>query len=415
MTRLLSLRSLLTAALAVVASGALAQPVPGAYVPGYVVADGDTLAGRVALDFEEINARGVWFDGAAGPAFYGTDQAQAYGTDAGRQYRRLSVQTNAEREAPGDQAFVRVVRDGVLDLLAYERTLRTPFFLVEAADGTLTPLHRKRTLGTDNSFGPWDPAGGSDPSRRDAGYRAVLYRVVGACGAPLDLNAVPYTERGVARVVDAYNACQEPGDRPQVAAARRAPSSVSFEITAGPTSGSFQRTANPNLPAGYADPSATSLYGRGALVLDVPRVWPPLSFVLDGSYHRGVIERRSQFNGVAQERIDLLNVGVGVRATARLAGTPVYGGVGGFAGRVVGSDTPVSDDTDGVVRYVLASEMEWDRGLYAEAGVRPLDRPLVLAVRAQTLSFTQEIVAGPGGSDKGYRFPSVSFGVGARF
>ncbi len=374
-------RFLLAASLVLLVAGARAQT----YEPGYVVVEGDTVRGAIALGSEAQNAGGVRFRPAPAdaPTPYGVDDASAFGADGGRAYRLARYQTDPSPDAPtGRRLFARVVRDGAADLLAVETVEGRPTFFVQT-DAAPVGLYLVRD----------EVATGAGVRQRErALFRQTLLVVLaGPCASVLDVERLAYTERALAEAIDRYNRCADPEYTASASRAMRTPLRVRFEAGLDAATGSFRRVDVP--PGTPEDPDADFLRIRAAVELTPPFFDGELRPVLGADYERDVVRLVTGLLGREVTAYDRLHVRLGLRFAPEIAGARVRFGAGLLNGitfdRVVASDVDVDGRGD-VFRYVDRRNFEASVGQYLELGVRPAALPAELSVRAQQGVFTNE-------------------------
>ncbi len=298
------------------------------FVPGYVVVDGDTLNGQIAVGTEVQASRGARFRAAGS----GTERAisvtdaTAFGERGGRAYRRGRFATAPPLEGvPMPRlAFARVARDGAADLLVAEATSGTLAFAF-TVEGETTPLYVfERTV---------DGPSGNRLQRVEQ-YRQVLLVRLGGCGVTeASVADTQLTEASLAEVIDQYNRCQdsEYATTRASAAPQRRPSDWSVEVGVGLATSQFERAIQVSVED--PDQSSSSL----ALAVEVsPGVLPAsVSFLVGAEYDRGLI-RVTIANGFSPRRVDRLDAGLlvlGARWTVPVAGTPLFVGAGFVNGR----------------------------------------------------------------------------------
>ncbi|MDT0630867.1 hypothetical protein RQM47_12270 [Rubrivirga sp. S365] len=392
-------------ALLLAAPAALAQSAPDGPTGFVVTAAGDTLRGEVLSATEAEYARGVAFRPAPGAEAmrFGPADAVAFVVGDGRRYRRGLFQVRAAREVtpsrPNDRlAFARVVRDGDADLLALETTEGRPTFYVQTDGAPIGlwfvekevggRLHRSRPL-----------------------YRQTLLAVLGTCGVPEAVYAgLGYTEPAIARVVDAYNVCQDASytAQPGGAAVRRA-TTVTFEVGADVAVGSFRRRGV--RPATIVDPGVSSFQVRAGAEI-APTLLPHFARIVVGTEYAHDVARMYRSDFKAQQ-LNTLHGVLGARLAGRVGGLGVHVGTGLMIGTVL-DRTVASVSAEDAVRFVPSAAVRSSGGQYVEAGVAVPRTSVWLAVRAEATSFG----GGPSflplfsGSTLGTR--TVSAGVHAR-
>lgn len=249
---------------------ASAQPAE----PGYVVVQGDTVRAEVEIGTEFDASRGLRYRAGGGAWQQASPpDAEAFGTDAGRRYRRrllrLSLDRPEDSSTPVERlAFARVVRDGPASLLALEVTPSRPLYFVEVAGSEPVGLYSSRyqTLRGD----------GLRRTRTVALYRQTLAATLVGCDVDAArLEDLPYTETALTGVVDDYNRCQDADyRRPEAMEARRRPSEFALEVGVGVTSNAFLRATGPLV--GVTDPDQVSAH-LGVLAEWSPSALPPRS------------------------------------------------------------------------------------------------------------------------------------------
>ncbi len=386
--------------LVAVAASARAQP----FVPGYVVVQGDTLRGEVALGTEPEAARGVSFRPSADrPATtYDTGGASAFGADGARQYRRGQFPTASARVAPSDPiVFARVVRDGALGLLAYEPVTGRPTFALDQ-QGTWIGLVLVQ------------PRAVGDRERRP--YLQVLAgTLTDACG-PLDIERLPYVESALARVVEAHNACGNPGYvAPPQAGAVRQQIGVSVEVAVSGTAGAFRRARRSPFPA--EDPGLSSVRGSVIAEFQVPFLGAAVRPVLGAEFDYGTVRLAAGTSSLGLADINTAHLRLGVRLVPAFEVARVHVGLGLLAGPSVRrdrvSEVPVGDRDD-VIRGTDSREFTSSAGQYIEVGAGASSLPFDVLVRAQTQVFTSGSALLPISLGDRYGVRSISVGVAAR-
>ncbi|PAP75436.1 hypothetical protein [Rubrivirga marina] len=372
---------LLIAASFLLAAGAPAQP----FEPGYVVVEGDTLRGAVALESETQNALGVRFRSTptATPVMHGVEEASAFGADGGRAYRRARYQTDPSPDAPtGRRLFARVVRDGPVDLLAAETVEGRPTFFVQTDAAPIGLYLVRDEVATESGV----------RQRERALFRQTLAVVLeGPCAAALDIPTLAYTEPALTDAIDTYNECADPGYTASASRAVRTPIRVRFEGGLDAATGSLERVSEP--PGTPDEPALGALRARAALEVAPPFFAGEIRPVLGLEYERDVVRLVTGARGRDVTAYDLLHVRLGVRFAPEVAGGRVRLGAGLLSGytldRVVASDVDV-DAREDVVRFVDRRDFEASVGQYVEFGLRPAAVPVELAVRTQRTLFTSE-------------------------
>ena len=395
------LRSAAVLALAVVGAGVQAQ----SFTPGYVVVDGDTLRGEVAIGTEPEAARGVAFRPSpeAPAAQYDTGRASAFGADGGRRYRRGQFPTDAVRVGPEDPVvFARVVRDGALGLVAYEAVDGRPAFALDrGGEWVGLPYVRARREGL----------------RERRPYRQVLAGVLtDACGPP-DVDRLAYDERALVRVVDAHNACLDPGYAPPARARGvRRRLAVAGEVSVGAVTGRFRRASRPAFET--EDPALSSLRAGALAEFRTPLLRDVVRPVLGVEYSHHVVRLAAGTASSGLADISTVHVRLGLRLVPRVRAARVRIGVGLLAGPSVRrdgtSEVPV-EERDDTVRFTNAREFESSTGQYVELGVGPRSLPVELVLRGQTAVFTSGNAFLPISLGNRYGAQTLSLGVAARF
>lgn len=389
-----------------------------AFTPGYIVADGDTLRGEVALGTEAENAAGVRFRRAIGAeaARYVPAGASAFGVDAGRQYRRgdfdVAPKPDLDPALPDTRrAFARVARDGAADLLALELADGEPLFFLQT-DGAPVGLYfvdRRVATGTGLRY------------REARFYRPVVARLLGgACVSPGETDRLPYTEAALARVVDAFNACADPGyvvAESPAARARREPVRIGFEIDASAVRGTLARGGS--FLDERTDPDISTAGVGAAAEVSQGGV---LRLVVGVGYEPTVAQLA--FGGA---RLELGEVGVlggrlGLRVVPRVGPVRVRLGVGLSVGRGLARVAATDIDRTSIEdldQYSFTTRRSFRSavGRYAEiaAGHRAL--PVDVFVRGQTVAFADRnpYVFFVPASSRFYVARTVSVGLVARF
>lgn len=391
-------------AVALLAGAAQAQE----FRPGYLVVDGDTVRGEVALGVETENAVGVRFrptGGAERPV--GPADASAVGVDGGRRYRSGRFRRTASRRVSGP-LFARVVREGTADLLSLEVSAGRPVFFVQLGGETVgLYLDRDAVRG---------PEGIGYRERERPLYRQALRGLLGpGCPSLPDVRRLDYTERAIGRVVDAYNACADAGY-----VAGRAPGAQRRGFRFGADLGldgvavAFRRTPPPGTGPGPDDPGVASVRLGAAVYVSPPYAGDGFQLALGLEYEP---TQTRIVTGLTDEvtAVGAVHGRLGVQYVVPRAG--VHGRLGGglligrARRRVVETDAEV-EGRDDLVRGTNASEFGSSSGVYVELGVGPPGGRVEGVVRAQSTGFTREgglvpFVSGP-------RYGTRSLSMGAR-
>ena len=390
------------------------------FEPGYVVRDGVREPAGVSLGLEHENARGAWVRTAGGAEVQvDASEVEAFGVDGGRAYRRGRFETEVSRDAADPMprlGFARVVRDGAADLLAYEPAPGFQPVWVLVLDGEQTSL-----LAVDRDV---NHRTGARRSRLEL-FRQVLLVRLGACGvAEADVAGLPYAEDALAGVVDAYNACREPGIAVEAAPAVRRADRLAFEVGAGYGSGTLRRAS----PLSGSDPSQPAGHLRVRAVVTPGALPQALSFLFGAEFQDGLVYY-SQGGGLGPARNaadrDALALSLGVRLTARVAGTPVYVGGAVLNGRTLANE-PQALPEDGSGEGFLPVIRPWlfdSFGARAvEVGARPLGGRFGLSAEYRSTEFSWSkvyvpLIAPPqdGRNDNRYALRSFSVTASARF
>ena len=388
------------AALALLASaGARAQE----FAPGYVVVEGDTLRGEVSLRNESRNAFEVRFrpSAAADDETFTPATATAFGADGGRQYRRGRFERAydaAEAVSDAVTLFARVSRDGAADLLALETTDGAPLFFVQT-DGAPVGLYVARVR---------VPSRGGIQTRERRLYLEALQRALGTGCGVLVTGETAYTERDLARVVDAYNACVDPayvalerGARP----VRRRFGVTSVTVGVDVIRGAFRR----RVPRTIADPDLSALRASAAIEVESPFLPRALRLLAGAEFDYGLARVvRPQLGGGRQ-----INVAYGRLGVRVLTGTgPVRLVVGtGFVSGVSVKSSFKLDDYVGVLRAVDSRELQSNLGGYVELGAGLRAFPVDFVVRGQQTRFGAGVQT-PLPLNSGWRYGTRTVSVG---
>ena len=385
---------LLLFAVVLAASSAHAQEAE--FEPGYLVVDGDSVWGEVALGTEVENGSGTRFrvDGAVTPI--GPGDADAFGATGGRAYRdglfRVRAVPDPAADTPDVRAgYARVVRDGAADLLALEFIAGRPHFFVEVGEGPRLGLYADRRGGADGSVA----------------YRRTLSAALVGCtaGAP-DWSRLRYRELELAAAVDAYNACVDPSYAPRRAGAARRRAAFEVEGSLGVLAGRFAREVPVTFDPTYRDPGVAAV--RLAVAARVrPTLAPEAVALRIGLEYVHQAMKVNLFGEAGPVRqVNLLHLDLGASAGAPVGGATVEAGAGVLVGTVLLRD--LGDDPDPRARDDLflyfrggrfagrgARDLGGSGGVYARLGVRPRAVPVGLDVRVQRTEFVTERVLLP--------------------
>ena len=375
-------------ALPLLAAALLALPASAQmqiFEPGYVVVDGQTVRGWVALGSDAENARSIAFrrTDVRDIEVLGPADIDGFGAVRGARYRSGHYAV----DGPTARAFARVARDGRADLLV----LWTP-------DG---PRYYVSVDG--KAPAPLAPSDGGTPS-----VQTALASLFADCRGTV--RSVELEEDGLAREVDRFNLCTDPdyvavGDRPTAGPPERAAVSVGIEVSAGAMAGQFVRERS-----GYDDPAMSApVAAVGVRVGFATAPW--LALAADLAYAREVVRVGANVTPNRVDGMDMVQVGLGLR----FAPSPwVEFGAGAVVGpnprRVLVPQADLSAEED-IVLGVFTRRLDGSVGQYAEVSLAHPAVPVGLAVRAGRTTFIGER-AGVAADE---RFSSRSVAVTARW
>lgn len=384
------------------------------FVPGYRVVEGDTLRGQIAIGSEAEASRGFRFrtNPAASVEAFGVTDADAFGDDDGRHYRRHLFQIRAVPEAdpatPNERlGFGRVVREGDATLLAFEVVDRRALFFLDLGDGPVGLYLVEDQVETSTGL----------RLRERPLYRQTLLTLLGGCGVeePVYVD-LPYSERALAEVVDAYNACVDPAYGPLTGPVAQRERVLGFEAGAGYLAGSFERLT-PISVEGYSDPSPSAIHVQAALTVKPPFGANRLQFLIGLDYDHDVM-RVVRGGPTRETQVNLLYVDLGGRYILPIGNAAIELGGGLLAGTVLEwtteEDIEASTQT-GALRFFTPGRSEASGGQYVEAGARLSSFPVGVRVRAQTTAFGPGPLFLPFAGSTTYRIRGVTVSAVATF